>query len=158
MKQSAFTDVDDAYTEFSAYVETFAAAKGWSADDKAEVLTDVSTAYANASHGLLSAGLDWAGVTDSCKDFWQDVYNRGYFWTGKDADKLRAVAASALETMGVIAESTVTSSDIVVGTVTKSAEDVHDAGSNVGKAIANPYFWPAVGAIAVVVAIVAAKR
>lgn len=150
MDQTAYTDADSAHTQFAALLAEVAASHDWTDAERLAAEMDEASAYAEAS--------PWWWTND-VHTYWSSLAKSSPAWTGPNADKLRAVIASASGT--VIAEQERAAAESVVtqatGTAEATADDVTAAAEKTADAVSSPYFWPAVGAFVVLVAVVAVK-
>lgn len=157
MDQTAFTDAQSAYDQFTSLVLDVADEHDWTDAQREQVLTDVDAAWVASDDGV-SFGDLWGGGED-VDAFWEGLGTRSTAWTAPNADKLRAVIRSAGVTVAdEVAEADATApSTIAAGTVSGAAEDIATAADTVTDAVSSPYFWPLVGGFLLLGVIVAVK-
>jgi len=157
LDETAFTDASAAHAWMSDYLRTVAIERQWTEMELQALLQDVDDSLVASDEGLALADL-W-GAGEDVALFWDELRTRAESWTVDGADKLRTLLGMpAVVIADIEAEQEAASaSTIVGGTVTGAAEDVGEAAEAAGEAVRSPWFWPIVGAVAVLGVVLASR-
>lgn len=157
LDETAFTDATAAHAWMSDYLRTVAIERQWTEMELQALLQDVDDSLVASDEGLALADL-W-GAGEDVALFWDELRTRAEGWTVDGADKLRTLLGMpAVVIADIEAEQEAASpSTIVGGTVTGAAEDIGEAAEDAADTVRSPWFWPIVGAVAVLGVVLASR-
>jgi len=157
LDETAFTDATAAHAWMSDYLRTVAIERQWTEMELQALLQDVDDSLVASDEGLALSDL-W-GAGEDVALFWNELRTRAESWTVDGADKLRTLLGMAPVVIADIEaeQEAGAASTIVGGTVTGAAEDVGEAAEAAGEAVRSPWFWPLIGAVAVLGVVLASR-
>jgi len=168
--QSVYTDEAQAYSQVSALVASVSAKNGWTPSELSDVQDDVDAAHQAAVDGgfwsltgmataLMSPSVLWDGDPNAADPdvFWSEVRTASEAWDLPGADDLRATFGAAAVVQDDNAAQAKLASPLgqVSGAVAGTAADLGTIATNAKATVTSSWFWPLVGAAAVVILVVA---
>lgn len=169
MTELIYSDAAEAHRQFTALVEDVADKNGWTESQLNLVLLDVDVALQDAEDevsGFSAAGLlnFWTfGLYEnptSPDTFWASLFVYSDTWDAPGSDDLLSVlnaVAVRLEDKAEQEELESLSGQLG-GTASGISEDLQKIPEEIKKVTENPWFWPAIGATAVLLILVTVRK